>query len=131
MSKAEKSSKKKKQKYDCMNCPAYCCSYAHIPVTDEDLTRIADHFDMEEGHAIDEFMDYGDEDNPRILAHKEDEHFETICIFLDDETRGCGIYASRPAICRNFPSQKRCGYYEFLQFERDVQDDEEWVATTS
>ena len=51
-------------------------------------------------------------------------------MFLDEETRNCGIYEARPQICRDFPTQSRCGYYDFLMFEREVQDDPEWVATT-
>jgi hypothetical protein len=51
-------------------------------------------------------------------------------MFLDQETRACTIYEGRPKICREFPTQARCGYYEFLKFERDNQDDPNWVATT-
>ena len=51
-------------------------------------------------------------------------------MFLDKETRNCTIYEGRPKICREFPTQKRCGYYEFLIWEREVQDDPDWVATT-
>ena len=42
----KKSARKSKPKYDCLDCPAYCCSYAHIPATDEDVERLADHFDL-------------------------------------------------------------------------------------
>ena len=72
----------------------------------------------------------GDKDTPRVLRHQDDEHFGTICKFIDMKTRNCTIYEERPAICRDFPTQKRCGYYDFLKFERDVQDDKTWVATT-
>ena len=39
-------------------------------------------------------------------------------------------YKARPAICRSYPGSGRCGYYDFLSFERRAQDDPEWVATT-
>jgi Fe-S-cluster containining protein len=116
--------------YDCLDCPAYCCSYAHIPVTEEDLLRLAKHFGMDREGARRRFVKKGDEASPLVLRHKDDEHFTTICRFLDSETRNCTIYDARPEICRNFPSQNRCGYYDFLTFEREVQEDPEWVATT-
>ena len=122
--------KKDKKKYDCIDCPAYCCSYAHIPTTDEDVERLADHFDLTLKEAKRRFTKRGDKETPRVLRHKDDEHFGSICRFIDSETRNCTIYEARPAICREFPTQKRCGYYDFLTFEREVQDDPEWVATT-
>ena len=120
-----------KQKYDCLNCPAYCCSYTHIPATDKDIRRLAAHFDLDFEQAKRKFTKKGDEDTPRVLRHQADEHFETICRFIDTETRNCTIYEARPAICREFPTQKRCGYYDFLLFERETQEDDEWVATTN
>ena len=30
--------------YSCSRCPAYCCSYARIQVTDEDIARLAEHY---------------------------------------------------------------------------------------
>ena len=61
---------------------------------------------------------------------KKDEHFGTVCRFLDSETRNCTIYKARPKVCREFPGKGRCGYYEFLKFERDAQEDEEHIALT-
>ncbi len=119
-----------KKLYNCLNCPAYCCTYTLIPVTDFDLKRLAKHHGISVKAAEAKFTKYGDEENPRVLRHRADEHFSTACMFLDQETRGCTIYAGRPRICRDFPTQSRCGYYEFLKFERDVQDDRDWVATT-
>lgn len=126
---AEKKAARKR--YDCIACPAYCCSYAHIPVTDKDVERLAKHFGLSTKDARRKFSKKGDKETPRVLRHKEDEHFTTICRFVDSETRNCTIYEARPEICRDFPTQKRCGYYEFLMFEREVQDDKEWIATTS
>ena len=120
-----------KNKYDCLKCPAYCCSYAHIPVTDKDITRLAKYFDVSWEKARKKFIKKGDDESPLVLRHQEDEHFDTICQFLDLDTRNCTIYEARPEICRTFPTQNRCGYYDFLMFEREVQDDDEWIATTS
>lgn len=118
------------KKYDCLKCPAYCCSYAHIPVTAGDVKRLAKHFELTPEKAEKKFTKKGDDENPRVLRHTEDEHYESTCMFLNKETRNCGIYKARPKICRDFPTQERCGYYEFLIFEREVQEDPEWVATT-
>lgn len=122
--------KKSRKLYDCMECPAYCCSYAHIPATDKDVARLAKHFGLSVKEAKKKFTKKGDKDTPRVLRHQADEHFGTICRFIDPKTRNCTVYEARPAICREFPTQKRCGYYDFLQFEREVQEDPEWVATT-
>lgn len=92
---------------------------------------MAKYFEMTPGEVKKKFTVKGDEDTPRVLRHSEDEHFVTSCMFLDKETRNCTIYEGRPAICRDFPTQKRCGYYDFLTFEREVQDDPDWVATTN
>ncbi|MBL4619673.1 MAG: YkgJ family cysteine cluster protein [Marinicaulis sp.] len=119
-----------KKLYDCLKCTAYCCTYTHIPVTKTDLKRLAKHHDMSEDKAAKKFTKKGDKENPRVLRHSDDEHFVTACMFLDQETRNCTIYEGRPKICREFPTQKRCGYYEFLKWEREVQDDQDWVATT-
>lgn len=126
---AEKSQPRKR--YNCLKCPAYCCSYAHIPVTDDDIPRLAAHFGLTDEQAEKRFTKFGDDESPRVLRHKADEHFGTICRFIDTETRNCTIYEARPAICRDFPTQNRCGYYDFLTFERVVQEDPDWVATTS
>jgi len=120
----------KKLKYDCLKCTAYCCTYTHIPTTKADIKRLAKHHDMTEEQAKKKFTKKGDKENPRVLRHRDDEHFVTACMFLDQETRNCTIYEGRPQICREFPTQTRCGYYDFLMWEREVQDDPEWVATT-
>jgi hypothetical protein len=117
--------------YDCTKCPAYCCSYALIPARPRDIRRLAKYFGVDEETARRRFTKKGDKENPRVLRHSADEHFVTSCAFLDKETRQCTVYKARPQICRDFPTQSRCGYYDFLKFEREVQDDPEWVATTN
>ena len=49
---------------------------------------------------------------------------------LDRKTRSCTVYEARPHTCRGYPYGARCGYYEFLKFEREHQADESFVATT-
>ncbi len=53
-----------------------------------------------------------------------------ICRFFDTDERRCTIYSARPAVCRAFPGSARCGYYDFLSFERRAQEDPEFVALT-
>ena len=65
-----------------------------------------------------------------MLRHRRDTIFETACTFLDQKERRCTVYNARPGVCRKFPESSRCGYYEFLKFEREQQGDEEWVALT-
>lgn len=120
-----------KNKYDCLKCVAYCCTYTHIPTTKSDIKRLAKHYEITEEQAKRRYTKKGDEDTPRVLRHTEDEHFVSSCMFLDKDTRNCTIYEARPKICRDFPTQNRCGYYDFLMFEREVQDDPDWVATTN
>ena len=66
----------------------------------------------------------------RLLRHKKDHVFESVCTFFDRDKRRCTVYEARPAVCREYPDTSRCGYYEFLRFERVQQGDEEWIALT-
>jgi Fe-S-cluster containining protein len=65
-----------------------------------------------------------------FLRHKRDRIFDSACMMLDQKTRRCTVYEARPGVCRKFPDTSRCGYYEFLKFEREQQGDPEWVALT-
>ncbi len=119
--------------YDCDACPAYCCSYARIIVTAADIRRLGERFGIDEQKARERFTKRGDEDGERVLRHRKDSLFQTVCRFLDRETRRCTIYEHRPAVCREFPGTRRCAYYDFLSFEREVQEDPQlvvaaWVA---
>jgi len=66
----------------------------------------------------------------RIMKRQDDEHFGRICQFFDTGARRCTVYEGRPQICRDFPAEKRCGYYDFLEFERRHQEDDNHVAVT-
>jgi Fe-S-cluster containining protein len=116
--------------YDCSRCPAYCCTYARIAVTPRDIKRLARHFGIGVREAKRRFTKRGEEKGEIVLRHQKDEHFGTACRFLDTETRRCTIYESRPTVCREFPGTVRCGYYDFLSFERNNQDDKEYISTT-
>jgi len=116
--------------YDCDRCPAYCCSYARIEVKPRDLERLARHFSISLDAARERFTKRGEDPGEIVMRHQKDEHFGTVCRFLDATTRRCTIYEARPAVCRDFPGAVRCGYYDFLSFERRTQEDDDYVSTT-
>ena len=108
--------------YDCVACPAFCCSvYERVQVTARDLRRLAKHFGVTEEVAKERYTKmYSGE---RVLRRKKDHLFGQACQFINLETRGCGIYHARPAVCREFPTSTRCAYYDLYQFEKVQQDD--------
>ncbi len=119
----------KKTTYDCFDCPGYCCSYPVIVLTKRDVTRLAKHLgqDIE---TVEKRYTRKAHGYKRVMRRKPDAHYARICHFFDLEERRCTIYNGRPAICRQFPGTKACGYYDFLKFERNGQEDEEYISTT-
>ena len=115
-------------RYDCSNCPGYCCSYPRIEVKDRDLARLAKHFNLDIAQAERKFTRWYDKDE-RILKHRKDTVYGSICRFFDTDERRCTIYAARPAVCRDYPNGSRCGYYDFLKFERKHQDDPDFIPS--
>jgi uncharacterized protein len=116
--------------YSCSKCPAYCCSYPEIEVTTRDIERLAKHFGLPYAAAEERFTKYDAKEKVRELRHRRDKIFETVCMFLDQKTRRCTVYNARPGVCRDYPDSPRCGYYEFLKFERAQQDDPKFIALT-
>jgi len=115
--------------YSCSKCPAYCCTYSEIEITQTDVQRLARHFGVDEDTATNRYTKIGTK-GVTLLRHKRDRIFDSACMFLDQKKRQCTVYDARPGVCRKFPDSSRCGYYEFLKFEREQQGDEEWVALT-
>ncbi len=116
--------------YDCSKCPGYCCSYPLIEVGKRDIQRLAKHFGITYLQAETRYTRFDRSEKVRSLRQQEDLHFGRICKLFDTKKRQCTVYESRPAVCREYPDGKRCGYFEFLQFEREHQDDPTFVATT-
>lgn len=111
--------------FDCNKCPAYCCSvYDRVQVTARDINRLARHFNVSPETAKRRYTTINTESGERVLRRVADTIFEETCMFLNQETRGCGIYHARPAVCRAYPDRVRCAYYDLLQFERRQQSDE-------
>jgi hypothetical protein len=113
--------------FNCLRCPAYCCSYDRIEVTKRDITRLAKHFQVsfETAKARYTKIAYGE----RVLRQQQDHIYKKVCMFLDTEKRRCTIYDARPGVCREYPDSLRCGYYDFLASERRRQCDEEFIPS--
>ena len=117
-------------KYSCLKCPGYCCSYSEIEVTRRDVERLARHFDISPEQAEIRFTKVDAKKNVRMMRHRKDTIFESMCMMFDQVKRRCTVYESRPSVCRAYPDTVRCGYYDFLTFEREQQGDPEYIALT-
>jgi Fe-S-cluster containining protein len=117
-----------KVRYSCEKCPGWCCTYDEIEVNKRDIERLARHFGLDAETAAERFTKV--KGGTPMLRHKKDSVFDTACMFLDQDKRRCTIYEARPTVCRQYPNGNRCGYYEFLKFEREQQGDDEIVAMT-
>lgn len=118
-------------RYDCTRCPGYCCSYPRIAVSAHDIARLARHHGLSVARARERFTyryRTAAEDE-RVLRHHKDHVFRSVCRFLDRGTRRCTVYEARPRVCRGYPHARRCGYYDFLKFEREQQGDDEFIPS--
>lgn len=100
-----------------------------ITVSKRDVERLARHFGFSFAEAERRFT-RADHGLKRVLRRKKDPHFGRICRFFDTKKRNCTVYEARPGTCRSYPAASRCGYYDFLKFERNHQDDPDYVAVT-
>ena len=116
--------------YSCDKCPAYCCTYTDIEVTRRDVERLARRFELDFATAETRFTKLDPKDGVPLLRHRKDSVFESACMFLDQEKRQCTVYDARPGVCRKYPESARCGYYDFLKFEREQHADPEFIALT-
>jgi Fe-S-cluster containining protein len=116
--------------YSCKKCPAFCCTYSEIEITSRDIERLARHFDLSYAQAEERFTKPDPKKKIRMLRHKKDRIFDSACMMLDQKTRRCTVYEARPGVCRKYPDSQRCGYYDFLRFERTQQGDDTLVALT-
>ena len=120
---------KPKNRFDCLKCPGYCCTYSEIEVQKSDVERLARHFRLGYAAAKDRFTKTNRK-GVMMMRHAKDTIFRSICAQFDQERRICTVYKARPGVCRQYPDSTRCGYYEFLKFERAQQGDENTVALT-
>ncbi len=112
--------------YDCSKCPGYCCSYDYIIVTKRDVARLGKRFDLTPEKAEKKFTKmvkgYG-----RVLKHRKDTVYKSTCRFFHPTKRQCTVYEHRPNVCREYPDGRRCGYFDFLSWERKHQQDESFI----
>src|SRR5690242_11579916 len=71
--------------YSCAKCPAYCCSYPEIEITPRDIERLAKRFDLGYREAEERFTKLDGKERVRLLRHKKDSVFATVCMFLDQK----------------------------------------------
>lgn len=117
-------------RYDCSKCPGYCCSYPRIELKDADVARLAKHFGLSFEEAEKKFTRLYDDGTPeRIMRHRKDTVYGSICRFFDTRERRCTVYTARPQVCREYPNGSKCGYYDFIQFERKHQDDPDFIPS--
>jgi Fe-S-cluster containining protein len=118
-------------KFQCEKCPGYCCTHPAIEVTDADIRRLASHFGISPRVARKRYTyQYLRESRTeQILRHQKDTVYKSVCRLFDRETRRCSVYAARPSVCRKYPYGNKCGYYEWLAFERNHTGDENYVPT--
>lgn len=111
--------------YDCSKCPAYCCSYDRIGVSDRDIDRLAAHLNLDREAVVRRYTKM--REGERVLRHQHDKIYPTVCVFLDRKTRRCTVYEARPELCREYPDRPRCGYWDFLSWEREFQGDDDFI----
>jgi Fe-S-cluster containining protein len=93
----------RKIKFDCSQCPGWCCSYERIRTTPDDIALLAEHFDCDEIRSRRTALDFID--GEWFLRHRKDDIYKSICVFFDRDKRHCGIYDVRPVVCHKFPWQ--------------------------
>ena len=93
---------------NCKNCSMCCnvkafvdCDDWFIGCSDEDVTKIAEHT----GKSLEEFSTKGHSNRGNVLKIKDNGD----CVFRTDN--GCGIYESRPSICKKFAESSPCLFF--------------------
>ena len=114
-------------RFNCSKCPGYCCSHSRIAVSDYDIARLAKHFDLSVEEAKRTLhVSLSDQGSRRADPAAPADHIYKIGLPLL-RYRRASLHGLRgaPNVCRKYPYGNRCGYYEFLKFEREHQDDDE------
>jgi len=92
----------------CNYCPGYCCYRlpgATLFVKNEDIDRIARHFDISDGEVRKRFLE-------NINTFKTREDGSCILLANDRMCKRCTIHEARPKQCSEFPYDKPCPYLE-------------------
>ena len=120
-----------KNTYDCSQCPGYCCSYDYIETKPSDVTRLAKHHALPVDVAREKFTKEVKHEGEtiRVLRHRKDHVYKSMCMFFDQDERRCTIYGGRPQVCRDYPNGNSCGYFNFIKFERKHQGDDSFIPS--
>lgn len=108
-------------KYNCFDCHAPCCTlYQRIGVSEADCEALAAHFQLSVADFKRRYTRLVE--GELCLRRKPDRLLGgNTCIFLDQDTRLCGVHLARPEACRVWPprhTRGHCPYYDVLKFER-------------
>jgi len=111
------------KKFDCTDCVAFCCSNVYqVSLTVVEVARLA----LRRGVGPAEFKSRYTTDG-FTLKQVPDQIFGRACVFLDQESRQCIVYSSRPEVCRVWPRPEhaapgaagRCGFYDLYTHLRN------------
>lgn len=92
----------------CDFCPGKCCRYFALPIDTPEGRREYDYmrwFLLHEKATV-----FVDEETWYLLVHSK-------CKHLDDATNRCGIYSTRPNICREYGND-RCEYEDYYVYDQ-------------
>jgi Fe-S-cluster containining protein len=92
------------EKIDCLNC-ANCCKTTSPIFYQKDIENAAVHLRLKPSAFIEKYLRL-DEENDYVLK-------QTPCPFLNSDNY-CGIYASRPTACKEYPHTNRKKMYQLL-----------------
>ena len=113
-------------------CPGYCCSHSRIAISEFDIARLAQALRpaaLEDAKKKFTYHYQTKEVDEQLLRHKNDHIYKSVCRFFDTDERRCTVYEARPNVCRKYPYGNRCGYHEFLKFERTHQGDDDFIPS--
>lgn len=101
-------------RFECSQC-GDCCSGSpgFVWVNKEEMRSIANQLGIDD---LDEFEEHYTKQKGIRRSLKEFPNGD--CVFLDDTTRGCQIYESRPRQCRTWPF-----------WSSNLKDEQAWKAT--
>jgi len=95
------------KKFWCKRCGNCCKVEGYVPITQKEISKIADALFVEEQFFIDEFT--------RILPNKSGlsltESATGACVFLQKDNK-CAIHEEKPSHCRKFPVKWHFAGYE-------------------
>lgn len=85
--------------YQCQRCGNCCRWPGHVKLVDEDITKMAAHFEMTEKEFIDQYTELHPSREALSLINKENGE----CIFLEG-VNICRVQDAKPVQCKGFPN---------------------------